>query len=317
VVWQVVASGTGAEADRARAIVSDLGGDVVVVGQIHDAARRDELAVLKLAGASGAEQWRRLIDGPRSGNDIGLDVAFDGAGNVVVGGRLRNDDTGDEMAVAKLSGATGGSFPCGNGVVDAGETCDDGNANAADACVECVLDRCFEVECQPPGQCQDAACDPATGSCTPLNVQNGIPCDDADACTFSDRCVDGVCTGGAAVVCNDDDPCTVDTCESPTGCAEPDLTSFACPAIASVCPSLPQKIRKSLEKGETVGAKAVDAQGRRARGLLKAAIKAWRKAAQRAKRTKHGPDYSPECAAAIMEATSALIDRARDLRANL
>ena len=57
-----------------------------------------------LAGASGAEQWRRLIDGPRSGNDIGLDVAFDGAGNVVVGGRLRNDDTGDEMAVAKLSG---------------------------------------------------------------------------------------------------------------------------------------------------------------------------------------------------------------------
>lgn len=314
VLWQVVAKGAGADPDRARAIVSDIAGDVVVVGQIHTADRRDDLAVLKLAGTDGAERWRRLIDGPRSGNDVGLDVAFDGAGDVVVAGRLRNEDTGNEMAVVKLSRASGGSFPCGNDVVDAGEACDDGNLDPTDEC----------VACEPPRQCQEATCDPTTGTCEPVNVQNGIPCDDADACTFSDRCVDGVCTGGAAVVCNDGNPCTVDACEPLTGCTTSDLThfgwltcAFGNPAIVNACPSLPEKIGKQLEKGEGAGAKAAGAMGRRARRLLKAAIKAWRKAAQRAERTPFGDDFSADCAAAVMQGAELLIGRARDLRASL
>ncbi len=145
-----------------------------------------------------------------------------------------------------------------------------------------------------------------------------------DACTFADRCVGGVCTGGAAAVCNDGNPCTVDTCESPTGCATSNLTdfdwltcAFASPAIVDACPTLPQRIRKPFDQGEAAGAKAADVTGRRARQLLKVAIKAWRKAAQRAERTPSGDDFSPACAAAVMQAADVLIDRARQLRLDL
>ncbi|MFO0745516.1 MAG: HYR domain-containing protein [Myxococcota bacterium] len=58
----------------------------------------------------------------------------------------------------------------------------------------------------------DAECDSATGDCFDFApVENGGECDDDDACTETDACVDGVCVGSAAVVCDDlSDQCLVD-----------------------------------------------------------------------------------------------------------
>ena len=76
---------------------------------------------------------------------------------------------------------------CGNGVIDGGETCDDGNAADGDCC---------------SSDCQTAAAD-------------GTSCDDALQCVVGGTCQSGTCTGGV-VGC---DPCL--TCESGMGCVPP------------------------------------------------------------------------------------------------
>lgn len=56
---------------------------------------------------------------------------------------------------------------CGDGIVDVGEVCDDGN----------VLD----------GDCCDSTCS--------SSAANGTPCNDGDACTTPDQCTAGTCVG--------------------------------------------------------------------------------------------------------------------------
>ncbi len=43
-------------------------------------------------------------------------------------------------------------------------------------------------------------------------------CDDANACNGAEYCQAGVCFGRAPLVCNDGDPCTIDGCDSASGC---------------------------------------------------------------------------------------------------
>lgn len=42
---------------------------------------------------------------------------------------------------------------------------------------------------------------------------DGTPCDDHNACTTNDTCVNGSCVGGPAPNCNDNNACTTDTCD--------------------------------------------------------------------------------------------------------
>ena len=75
-----------------------------------------------------------------------------------------------------------------------------------------------EGTCDDGDACTEDSCDGAQGCVhTPLD---GPACDDGDACTIADYCQAGTCAG-AALECVDDNPCTVDTCDSDTGCAFP------------------------------------------------------------------------------------------------
>jgi len=104
--------------------------------------------------------------------------------------------TGDVMVVWRQSQASGGSTVmarqlrrCGNGNIDPGEECDDGNGVDGDCCsASCRL--------EPDGQ----------------------PCSDGNACTTAGTCSAGVCHGGTAVACDDGNPCTADACDPATGC---------------------------------------------------------------------------------------------------
>lgn len=47
------------------------------------------------------------------------------------------------------------------------------------------------------------------------DLVDGTPCDDGDFCTVGDECLSGMCTpGGPRTDCDDNEPCTIDTCES-------------------------------------------------------------------------------------------------------
>lgn len=71
-------------------------------------------------------------------------------------------------------------------------SCDDGNP--------CTEDRCH----------QDHGCI--------FIKMDGDTCDDGDPCTTQSMCRTGVCVGDKRSLCNDDNPCTLDTCVSGVGC---------------------------------------------------------------------------------------------------
>ena len=133
-------------------------------------------------------------------------------------------------------GPCAGIAVCGNGTVEAGEQCDDGNASNNDACLNtCTTASCGDGFVQTGvEECDDAngsntdactnACDNA--ACGDGFIQPGEDCDDGnatntDACTNAcdnARCGDGIVRGGFEQ-CDDgnnvdDDGCT-NACTSP------------------------------------------------------------------------------------------------------
>ena len=60
-----------------------------------------------------------------------------------------------------------------------------------------------------------------TGVCSNPNKDNGVSCNDGDACTTKDTCKSGGCVGGPAPDCNDGNVCTNDPCVSQSGCSHP------------------------------------------------------------------------------------------------
>jgi cysteine-rich repeat protein len=129
---------------------------------------------------------------------------------------------------------------CGNGIVEPGEDCDDGNLAGGDCCdagcrfeaadtacpeAPCAVGRSCDGQglcgggtlrsCDDGNLCTDDACDARSGC---VHVFNAAPCDDGDACTANDACANGVCTGSAAAACDDGNPCTDDGCDPAHGC---------------------------------------------------------------------------------------------------
>ena len=47
---------------------------------------------------------------------------------------------------------------------------------------------------------------------------DSTPCDDGSQCTQTDTCLSGVCTGANPLACDDNNPCTDDTCDAVPGC---------------------------------------------------------------------------------------------------
>jgi len=96
------------------------------------------------------------------------------------------------------------------------ETCDDG-----DACT--TGDYCTGGQCVPAGflscddfnPCTDDSCHEDFGC---QNIPNIDDCSDGDACTVGDACQGGVCLPGAALDCDDQITCTVDSCHPASGC---------------------------------------------------------------------------------------------------
>lgn len=161
--WRFVVDG-GAHGfyEWASGAAIDAAGDVVVVGTVTHgvpgAPSGSGLLVAKLDGDTGAVIWRSDVLGraPAGTSWInGGTVALDGHGDVVVAMR---------DGVLKRAGISGGDHPCGNGVRDAGEECDDGNAEDGDGCdVTCRRSGCGNGFRVPDEECDDGNVVPGDG----------------------------------------------------------------------------------------------------------------------------------------------------------
>jgi hypothetical protein len=118
------------------------------------------------------------------------------------------------------------------GMLGEDHLCDDGNAcTQYDYCQngQCVGSN--PTSCTVTNQCQKpGTCDKVTGSCSaPIDLTGG-KCDDGNACTKDDSCLNGVCTGYNTVECPEVGQCQVKgSCDPKTGvCSDPVMKS-GCP----------------------------------------------------------------------------------------
>jgi cysteine-rich repeat protein len=219
---------------------SELG--VGAIGDDDGGTDRGAMWVLFL-DSTGTVTLRRKIStslggfgGPLANGDFfawsgvaAKDVNGDGVTDLVVGAP-RDDDGGTNRGavwVLFLDGVPG-TF-CGDGELDFGEACDDGNKLNGDCC--------------------SSTCDydpPAT------------PCPDNDVCNGNETCNGtGVCDAGAALDCNDGEPCTQDLCHPVTGCSSTSgpagVCLFAGKSLLDVSdksPDTKDKLKWRWQKGE-------------------------------------------------------------------
>ena len=214
-------------------------------------AVRDELAVgapndddgavvnggavwMLLMNANGTVKVTRKISassggfvGPLHGNDnlgtaavMARDVDGDGVADLI-GGARRDDDGGLDRGalwVLFLDGVPG-AF-CGDGVLDPGEQCDDGNNIDGDCC---------------------------SSNCT-LGVP-GSSCADGDLCNGDEVCDgSGNCVPGTPLDCNDGDPCTQDSCDALLGCQSVAGPAPVCLSAGKVVVEIRDKANDASDK---------------------------------------------------------------------
>lgn len=83
----------------------------------------------------------------------------------------------------------------------------------------------------PAAQCQQARFDVESGECVETPQQDGATCIPQSRCQENGRCEAGACVGSPRS-CNDNNPCTVDSCSPTQGCV---TERVACPVPKNPC----------------------------------------------------------------------------------
>ncbi|MEM7449618.1 MAG: hypothetical protein AAF355_15390 [Myxococcota bacterium] len=114
-------------------------------------------------------------------------------------------------------------------IPDSGAACSDNNAcTVNDRCENGLCVAGASRFCVDTNDCTQDSCDPNSG-CT-FSLVDGPLCEDGNACTFADRCVEGTCVGGAPVACGiSTSECVATSCDPVQGCVEtPVVDGTAC-----------------------------------------------------------------------------------------
>ena len=137
----------------------------------------------------------------------------------------------DKCTASKCAG--GGALNCVDGNPCTKDSCDPakgcqhdaivGKCSDGDPCTDsdnCVDGKCkgkLVTDCGDGNPCTDDTCDGDKGC---LHKNNTAKCDDGSACTAGDACKAGNCVAGKALVCDDKNACTNDSCD-PANKAKP------------------------------------------------------------------------------------------------
>jgi MYXO-CTERM domain-containing protein len=128
---------------------------------------------------------------------------------------------------------------CQNPPKPNGTTCTDSNAcTQTDTCQNGACAGGNPVVCTAQDQCHDpGTCNTATGTCSNPIKPNGATCTDNNACSRTDTCQNGACSGGNLVVCTAMDQChDVGTCNPSNGiCSNPAKINGALCNDARMC----------------------------------------------------------------------------------
>ncbi|RLB56075.1 MAG: hypothetical protein DRI34_09675, partial [Deltaproteobacteria bacterium] len=112
----------------------------------------------------------------------------------------------DDCTTDSCDPASGCQYSFNNDPCDDGQFCTvSDTCDGAGNCVGQVRDCSSETD-----QCNTGICDEGQQACVKLPLSDGTACDDGNACTMNDSCLDGACTG--ELLDNDDDGYVDEAC---------------------------------------------------------------------------------------------------------
>lgn len=112
-----------------------------------------------------------------------------------------------------------------------GTACDDGSAcSSGDTCQQGWCTGSEEIECVADGCHSDGECDPETGMCEFVQQPIYTSCSDGDACNGVESCdAQGNCVAAVIPALDDEDDCTVDSCDPEGGVAHLPISGCGVP----------------------------------------------------------------------------------------
>ena len=172
-------------------------------------------------------EWTLRDDGAQCADDLCLEGFVCQAGECVGDGKPCDDH--NPCTVDACNPSVG----CVAAPGPDGEPC--APANACTLAAQCLLGACVgaPLTCDDGDPCTSDNCHHTDGCVH--KAQDGLSCDDGDACTTPDLCLDGECITGSTAECDDDNPCSIDTCSPMVGCVHLPTQSSCCAGLSSVC----------------------------------------------------------------------------------
>ena len=107
ILWEKRYNGAANGADRAYDVALDAAGNVYVTGSSPNAVPNADCYTAKYAAATGNLIWEKRYDGPGGGDDMGLALAVDGSGNVVVTALSLGNGSNVDYYTVKYAAADG------------------------------------------------------------------------------------------------------------------------------------------------------------------------------------------------------------------
>jgi len=105
--WRTNLNGTDGAFESAHALALAPDGDVVACGYLRNVETGADWTVVRLAGDTGVERWRQVVDGAAHGSDVAEAVALDPSGDLLVAGTLQAGSESWQVLVTRLDGGTG------------------------------------------------------------------------------------------------------------------------------------------------------------------------------------------------------------------
>lgn len=106
-LWRTTFDSGLGDFDGANSIALDGAGDAVIAGTFVLGQGRSEFFVIKVAGDSGSETWRRIVKGSADVADFGFAVTIDARNDVIASGKTQSLATNADWTAVKLQGSTG------------------------------------------------------------------------------------------------------------------------------------------------------------------------------------------------------------------
>lgn len=134
------------------------------------------------------------------------------AGSCLIFGKCRGESEVDGCGICAPSASQTSWSPAPNGTVcNDDDPCTDTGFCAAGSC------QTEPSTCDDKNDCTSDHCNEVTGCAHDLEASDTL-CDTGSACFETGNCSDGACVA-PPVACDDDNPCTNDTCDPLLGCA--------------------------------------------------------------------------------------------------